>query len=45
MCAIMPEVKGTVASHNAPIITENNITDKGVIGDIINIIAVIARPA
>ena len=39
---MIPEVRGTVASHKEPITIENIKTDVGVIGNIINIIAAIA---
>jgi hypothetical protein len=36
MWAIKPLVRGTVANHSEPIKNENNTTDIGVIGKIIN---------
>ena len=45
MYPIIPEVNGTVASHKDPITIENTTTDVGVIGNIINAIAAIVRPA
>jgi hypothetical protein len=41
MWAIIPEVRGTVASHKVPITTEKIITESGVIGNIINKMAAI----
>ena len=38
----MPDVRGTVASHNDPITIEKTTTDVGVIGSIMNAIAAIA---
>ena len=45
MYPIIPEVNGTVASHKDPITIENKTTEVGVIGNIINAIAAIVRPA
>ena len=45
MYPIIPEVKGTVASHKDHITIENTTTEVGVIGNIINAIAAIVRPA
>ena len=44
MYPMIPEVKGTVASHSDPIIIENIATDVGVIGNIINNIAAMVLP-
>ena len=41
MCPMIPEVRGTVASHKDPITMEKIATDVGVIGKIINKIAAI----